>query len=111
MIVRNLASADINDINFWNKLVNDLRNFLIKFPDTQNKILTINLREIVNDDTSLIPKLEYFVLPNTSDLVWVVVVSEKLWVKRKRLKQWKRLVRKNANNHAAEKKLLVNLKW
>ena len=69
MIVRNLASADINDINFWNKLVNDLRNFLIKFPDTQNKILTINLREIVNDDTSLIPKLEYFVLPNTSDLV------------------------------------------
>lgn len=69
MIVRNLTSVDLNDVNFWNKLVHDVRNFLIKFPDTQNKILSINLREITSDDNSLIPKLEYFVSPDASDLV------------------------------------------
>jgi hypothetical protein len=59
MIYRHLDKIDLNDTNFWNKLVNDLRNFLIKFPDKQNKILSITLQEIVSDDTNHIPKLEH----------------------------------------------------
>lgn len=49
---------NINDQTFWQKLVNDLHHYL-KNKDLSNKILTINLKEIAYDDTSLIPKLEY----------------------------------------------------
>lgn len=59
MILRNLDNVDLNNVNFWNKLVHDVRNFLIQTPDKQNKILSITLKEIAYDNTSLIPKLEY----------------------------------------------------
>jgi hypothetical protein len=49
---------NINDQVFWQKLVNDLHHYL-KNKDLSNKILTINLKEIAYDDTSLIPKLEH----------------------------------------------------
>lgn len=49
---------NINDQTFWHKLIHDLQNYLSN-KDLSNKILTINLKEIAYDDTSLIPKLEY----------------------------------------------------
>jgi hypothetical protein len=56
VIIRKLDN--IKDQIFWQKLVNDLNNYL-KNKDLSNKILTINLKEIAYDSTSHIPKIEY----------------------------------------------------
>lgn len=49
---------NINDQFFWQRLIHDLQHYLNN-KDLSNKILTINLKEIAYDDSSLIPKLEY----------------------------------------------------
>jgi hypothetical protein len=49
----------LRDNNYWVKLVNDIRNSLSKQPSLDNKILVIKLQDVVNDDVTMIPKLEY----------------------------------------------------
>lgn len=49
----------INDPNYWNQIVKDLHSSLMQQPDLDNKILVIKLQEVTNDDSSMIPKLEF----------------------------------------------------
>ncbi len=50
---------DINDMNYWNRIIKDLHSSLIKQQDLDNKILVVKLQEITSDDNNMIPKLEY----------------------------------------------------
>jgi hypothetical protein len=59
MIFCKINQEDINNNNYWNKLVNSLRAKLSQQKDLNNKILVIRLQEINRDDDAMIPKLEY----------------------------------------------------
>ena len=59
MIFCKINQEDINNNNYWNKLVNSLRAKLSQQKDLNNKILVIRLQEINRDDDTMIPKLEY----------------------------------------------------
>jgi len=50
---------NINDSNYWNKIIKDLHSSLMQQPELDNKILVIKLQDITIDDSSMIPKLEF----------------------------------------------------
>lgn len=50
---------DINDMNYWNRIIKDLHSSLVKQHNLDNKILVVKLQEITSDDNNMIPKLEY----------------------------------------------------
>lgn len=49
----------INNSDYWNKLVNSVRSSLLSEPTLENKVLVIKLQDVINDDVSMIPKLEF----------------------------------------------------
>jgi len=59
MIYCKINQEDINNNNYWNKLVNSLRATLSQQKDLTNKIIVIRLQEINRDDDAMIPKLEF----------------------------------------------------
>lgn len=59
MIYCKINQEDINNNNYWNKLVNSLRAKLSQQKDLTNKIIVIRLQEINRDDDAMIPKLEF----------------------------------------------------
>jgi hypothetical protein len=41
-------------------MVNDIKSSLLKEGSLNNKVLVIKLQDVVNDDTTMIPKLEFY---------------------------------------------------
>jgi hypothetical protein len=41
-------------------MVNDIKSSLFKEGSLNNKVLVIKLQDVVNDDTTMIPKLEFY---------------------------------------------------
>ena len=56
----NITNADLNNNNYWNRMVNDIKSSLLKEGSLNNKVLVIKLQDVVNDDTTMIPKLEFY---------------------------------------------------
>lgn len=54
-----ITKNNINNNDYWTRIVNDIRNSLSKVETLEDKILVIRLQDVANDDTSLIPKLEF----------------------------------------------------
>jgi hypothetical protein len=50
---------DINNSNYWNRIIQDLHRSLSQFETLENKILVIKLQDVVSEDNTMIPKLEY----------------------------------------------------
>lgn len=50
---------DINNSNYWNRIIQDLHRSLSQFETLENKILVIKLQDVVSEDNTMIPKLEH----------------------------------------------------
>jgi hypothetical protein len=50
---------DINNNDYWNKVVNTIRYSLSREHTLEDKILVIKLQDVTADDSSMIPKLEF----------------------------------------------------
>jgi hypothetical protein len=59
MIYYNINNIDVNDENTFIKMVNKIRNLIVKHRSGNDKILVISVQEIIGDDSTMIPKLEY----------------------------------------------------
>ena len=54
-----ISKNNINDNNYWNKIVKNLRNSLMQQSNLDNKILVVKIQDIITDDSTMIPKLEF----------------------------------------------------
>jgi hypothetical protein len=50
---------NINNEHYWMKLIHNLKRYLSSQTNLQNKILILKIQEIVSDDSTMIPKLEF----------------------------------------------------
>lgn len=59
MLYFSVNKNNINDNNYWMKIVHNMQQCLINEQSLDNKILVIRLQDITNDDNTMIPKLEH----------------------------------------------------
>jgi hypothetical protein len=59
MIYYNINNIDINDENTFIKMITKIRNLIIKHRSEGDRILVISVQEIISDDSTMIPKLQY----------------------------------------------------
>jgi len=50
---------NINNNDYWNRIVNTIRYSLSREQTLEDKILVFKLQEVTIDDSSMIPKLEF----------------------------------------------------
>lgn len=50
---------NINNDHFWLRVIEETRHSLSQQDNLQNKIMVIKLQEIINDDTTMIPKITH----------------------------------------------------
>lgn len=59
MLYYNIENINLNDNNYFMKMINEIRNSIVKTQDRTNKILVVKIQDVTSEDSNIIPKLEH----------------------------------------------------